>query len=83
MKPKLEKIDDAVLALLHLSSFTERAGEFTFTRAWKGQDWEALNRLHEKGLIENPKNKNASVVFTPEGKKLAEELFRRLFCEEA
>ena len=49
MKPNTDKIDDAVLALLHLTSFTEGKGEFAFTRAWKGHDWEALDRLHQKG----------------------------------
>lgn len=38
MKPNLDKIDDAVLALLHLTSFTEGKGEFAYTRAWKGHD---------------------------------------------
>ena len=49
MKPNTDKIDDAVLALLHLTSFTEGKGEFAFTRARKGHDWEALDRLHQKG----------------------------------
>ena len=61
MKPNTDKIDDAVLALLHLTSFTEGKGELAFTRAWKGHDWEALNRLHEKGLISDPKSKAKSV----------------------
>jgi len=81
MKPHLDKIDDAVLALLFLTSFTEGKGEFAVTRAWKGHDWDVLDRLHQKGLIADPKNKNKSVVFTDEGRKRAEELFRRLFCE--
>ncbi|MGB8352565.1 MAG: DUF6429 family protein [Chthoniobacteraceae bacterium] len=82
MNPDLGKIDDAVLALLHLTSFTEGKDEYAITRAWKGHDWEALDRLHEKGLISDPKNKNKSVVFTEEGRKLAKELFRQLFCEK-
>jgi len=81
MKPNLDKIDEAVLALLHLTSFTEGKGEFAFTRAWKGHDWDALGRLHEKGFISDPKNKNKSVVLSQEGCQRAEELFRRLFCE--
>ena len=32
-----EKIDEAVLALLHLTSFDDHG----FTRAWKGHDWDA------------------------------------------
>jgi len=80
MEPNLSKIDDAVLALLHLTSFTEGKGEFAVTRAWKGHDWEALDRLCQKGFIADPKNKNKSVVFTEKGKQRAEELFGRLFC---
>ena len=81
MKPNTDKIDDAVLALLHLTSFTEGEGEFAFTRAWKGHDWEALNRLHQKGLISDPKNKNKSVGLSKEGSAKAEALFQRLFCD--
>jgi len=55
-----DKIDDAVLALLAL---TLHDGY----RAWKGFDWDALNRLHDKGLIDNPVNKTKSVAFTQEG----------------
>ncbi len=81
MNPDLRKIDDAVLALLHLTSFTEEKNDPAIARAWKGHDWETLDRLHEKGLISDPKNKNKSVVFTEEGRQQAKELFRRLFCE--
>ena len=78
MKPDPGKIDDAVLALLFLTSFRERHDESS--RAWKGHDWEALGRLFAKGLISNPVGKAKSVVFTDEGLKLAEAAFRRLLC---
>ncbi len=39
-----EKIEEAVLALLYLTSFTDHG----ISRAWKSHDWEALNRLYEK-----------------------------------
>lgn len=80
MEPNPDKIDDAVLALLHLTSFTQGKGELAVTRAWKGHDWDALNRLHAKGLISDPRNKNKSVVFSDEGRRRAQELFERLFC---
>lgn len=80
MKPNLDKIDDAVLALLHLTSFSERGGSVTC--AWKGHDWEVLNRLHAKGLISDPKNKNKSIVFSDEGARRSAELFKKLFGEE-
>ncbi len=52
-----DKIDDAVLALLFLTRHDQ-------WRAWKGFDWEALNRLHRKGMIADPVNKAKSVVFS-------------------
>jgi len=69
-----DKIDEAVLALLHLTR-CDRFG----AAAWKGHDWDALNRLHEKGYIGNPVSKNKSVALTEEGKAKAEELFYKLF----
>ena len=67
MKSNPDKIDDAVLALLHLTAFTDGKGDLAATRAWKGHDWDALDRLHQKGLISDPKNKNKSVVLTETG----------------
>jgi Domain of unknown function (DUF6429) len=81
MNPNLNKIDDAVLGLLYLTSFTEGKGEFAVTRAWKSHDWSALDRLYEKGFITDAKNKNKSVVFTDEGLAKAEELFCQMFCK--
>ncbi|MBL7252184.1 DUF6429 family protein [Alloalcanivorax sp. C16-2] len=67
-----EKVDQAVLALLHL---TLHDGD----RAWKSFDWDAMNRLHEKGLICNPVGKAKSVLLTEEGLKESERRFRELF----
>ncbi len=69
-----DKIDDAVLALLFLS--LDRDG-----RSWKSFDWDAMNRLHEKGFISNPIGKAKSVVLTDEGAERSEQLFRALFCK--
>jgi hypothetical protein len=33
-------------------------------RAWKSFDWEAMNRLHEKGYISNPVGKAKPIIFT-------------------
>jgi hypothetical protein len=70
-----DKIDDAVLALLSLTLHDQY-------RAWKGFDWDALDRLHRKGLIDNPVGKTKSVVFTPEGLKRAKELCQTLFGKQ-
>ena len=72
-----EKVDEAVLALLVLTSFRDGP----VTRAWKGHDWECLDRLHEAGFIADPKNKNKSIVFTEDGWKHAHECFSRLFTK--
>lgn len=71
-----DKIDDAVLALLHLT--LHNGG-----RAWKSFDWDAMNRLHEKGLIDNPATKAKSVQLTAEGIKQSERLFKKLFVKNA
>jgi len=81
MKPNPDKIDDAVLALLYLTSFREGGGGFAVTRAWKGHDWDALGRLHTKGLIGDPVGKAKSVVLSESGERRAEELFNKLFCD--
>jgi hypothetical protein len=67
-----DKIDDAVLGLLWPTLHEQR-------RAWKGFDWETLDRLHQKGLIANPANKAKSVVLSDEGLRRAEEAFCALF----
>jgi hypothetical protein len=70
-----KKVDEAILALLYLTSF----GEHGVTRAWKSHDWDAMDRLHERGFISDPKSKARSVVLTEDGAKRSEELFARLF----
>ena len=76
MEIDLDKIDDAVLGLLWLTLHDER-------RAWKGFDWDALDRLHQKGFIADPANKSKSVVLSDEGLRRAEELFHVLFTRRA
>ncbi len=72
-----EKVDEYTLALLYLVIHSREEGYGA--RAWKGFDWETLNRLHEKGLISNPVGKAKSVVLSEEGFKMAEEFFIRHF----
>ena len=72
MELDTNKIDEAVLALLYLGLHDE-------ARAWKGFDWEAMNRLHEKGYISDPRGKAKSVVFSEEGLERAKGLLDELF----
>lgn len=67
-----DKIDDAILALLRLGLHAEH-------RAWKGFDWDSMERLHEKGFISDPVGKAKSVWFTDEGLERAEQLLHQLF----
>ena len=67
------KIDQAVLALLYL-------GLHDVDRVWKGFDWEAMNRLYEKGFISDPRGKAKSVAFTEKGLIEAQQLLQELFA---
>lgn len=68
-----DKVDELVLALLYLTLHANG-------RAWKGHDWDTLDRLHKKGMILNPVGKAKSVVLTEEGEKRCRELFEKHFC---
>jgi Domain of unknown function (DUF6429) len=69
-----DKIDDTALALLYLTLHDDY-------RAWKGFDWGVLDRLHKKGMIDNPVGKVKSVAFTREGLEKAKKLFETMFKE--
>ncbi len=66
------KIDEVVLALLQLSLDDG-------VRSWKGHDWDALDRLHRRGMIDDPVGTAKSVVLTDEGLAESERRFRNLF----
>lgn len=71
-----DKVDEMTLALLYLVMEKGNAG----ARAWKGFDWDTMNRLHEKGYISDPKSKAKSVAVSDQGERLAEELFKKHFA---
>lgn len=75
----LDRIDEAVLALMFLTLHKDLKWEPW--RAWKGLDWDALARLHEKGLISDPVGKAKSVVLTDEGYERCREAYDRLFAK--
>lgn len=72
MEYDMKLIDDAVLALL--AAYSSDAGN-----AWKGYDFEIMNRLHEQGLISNPVNRNKSIWLTEEGLERGREIAGRMF----
>jgi hypothetical protein len=67
-----DKVDEIVLALLQLILHDS-------DRAWKGFDWNTLDRLYEKGWIENPRSKAKSLVLTEEGLANSSRLFQLYF----
>lgn len=66
-------IEEAVLALL--ATFCSDSGN-----AWKGYDFEVMNRLHTQGLITNPVNRNKSIWLTEQGLERGREIADRLFA---
>ena len=72
-----DQIDEAVLAVLYLT-YDEGT-----RRAWKGIDWNAMDRLHQKGLIDDPRNKNKSVTFTEPGASQAKKQSEKLLLKRS
>lgn len=46
-------------------------------RTWKSFGWEAMGRLHDKGLISDPVGRTKSLMLTDTGLRRAETSFRR------
>ena len=67
-----DKVDEIVLALLQITLHD-------YYRSWKGFDWETLDRLYEKGWIENPRSKAKSGVLTEDGLANSVRLFQQYF----
>ena len=70
-----EKLAEAALAILSLSSWDEEYG----ARAWKGLDWDLMDLLHEKGWIRDPVGKQKSIVLTEQGVTLAATYLEKYF----
>lgn len=71
-----DRIDDAVLALLHLA--LQHQG-----RAGKALDADALGRLHQKGMIDDPAGDSNSVALTDNGMQRSKQLFETMFTKKA
>ena len=65
MEYDIDRIDEVTLALLFMGLHDTEEGLAAW--AWKGFDWETMNRLHEKGFISDPKSKAKSVRLTETG----------------
>jgi len=71
-----KRIEDAVLALLAAFSFDDG-------NAWKGFDFDVMNRLHEHGFISDPVNRNKSIWLTAEGLERGRQIADQLFGVKA
>lgn len=71
-----DRIDDAVLALLHLTLHDE-------SRAGRGFDPDALGRLYQKGMIDDPAGTSQSVTLTDDGLQRSKQLFGTMFTRQA
>jgi hypothetical protein len=76
-----DEIDDAILALVRLNLHSDSGLPKDMARAGKSYDWNALNRLSEKGFIDDHVNTAKSVILTPEGLRRCEELFSKMFAK--
>jgi hypothetical protein len=74
MQLDTDKIDEATLALLSL-------GLHDGVRVWKAFDWDAMDRLHEKGYITDPRGQARSVILTEEGLERSQQLLENLFSK--
>jgi hypothetical protein len=72
-----QKVDEAVLALLYLTTFKDKPN----WRAWKGDNWGSLDRLHQRGYISDPATKAKSVLLSEEGVKRSQDLFEKFFAK--
>lgn len=77
MEVDQEKVDDMVLALLYLTTFEDKLR----LRAWKGHNWDALDRLYRKEYISDPATKAKSVFLIEAGAKRSRELFEKLLTK--
>ena len=79
----LDKVDDAVLAILSLSIIDDEIGERPGIQAEDGFAYESLVRLHKKGyLAAEPHPPIHAIWLTPDGARRGRELFRKMFSND-
>ena len=73
----MKQLEELTLLLAFLTSWDEnpkkKLGNEPVMRAWKGYDWDVLNKLEEQGLISQTKSAK-SLYLTKEGIQKAKEL---------
>lgn len=77
-----DKTKELTLLLLYMNSWIEKESWGSYRRAWKGYDFDDLNKLEEEECITGS-HKAKSVYFTKEGERRARELLLRYAPELA
>jgi hypothetical protein len=72
----IDRLDEVILALLWANSSREKFGGY---RAWKSLPWDALDRLHAKGLIGDAHGRAQSVTLDDEAHARGQALFEQWF----
>jgi len=72
-----EQIKELTLLLLYLTSWTEKELGADYQRAWKGYDFNVLNKLKDERLIGGSSYKSKSIYLTEDGIGKATELMEK------
>lgn len=70
-------LHDLTLAMLYLTSWEEKGPGGPVRRAWKGYDWDVIDRLDSEGLISTC-HRAKSAYLSDEACRRAEEIVARL-----
>ena len=73
-----EQIKELTLLLLYLTSWTEKEPYGGYQRAWKGYDFDILNKLQSENMIGGSTYKAKSTYITEKGIEKAKELIKNI-----
>lgn len=71
-------VKELTMLLMYLTRFHDQNPYGTnMDMAWKGYDFDTINKLDEEGYIKQGNHRSKSVVITDEGIKLSKELLNK------
>lgn len=85
-----EKIEELTLLLMYMTAWEEDSfiedenhnlKKIKLKTCWKGYDFDIINELMDKELLYFSKYKHKTITITPEGEKLATDLFNKYIKE--
>lgn len=85
-KTRQETIDELTLALMYLTRFNDREGSHFNEMAWKGYDFDSIERLDQSDYIFDPKRSRGGAYkhayLTEKGRQRAREILKELDAED-